>query len=645
MIPRQPRRSKSAPKSQTANKPTHAWGEKRKALKNGSTERPFDDSLFKVSADNIFDEDSKPTRKRIIKKLSFRKKLSFSSKKESKSTSDLLIVDKKKSCQPLSLLLNPPDLVEDWYNVNDSPILAGKRTLSLEQRSSVSKSELSASSPNLRLVKAVELDAVELDTVELDAVELYPVEFELDTVELDTVKSDTVESDTVEFNPVEFNPVELDTVKSNPVRSDPIQMVVVPSNVALAAYPPSPYEFSCSPKSFASYLEEPKSPQFIGHSPSFPSHTLPLSPLTLKPGTKHTQCDASETSEVSGDSVRRQLSFGRTFFHQIKTTSFPGPDSKHTTVLNTSQSNFSFGRTRQVSIGDKGEQRDYKLTQYPGHNKVLMARVPVKGSPQASPTSHYHQGLRKIRNSHSFTAQTSYSADGLDSIDGNRRPKSSSMVCGYVPCIPRHAPSGSGHTPSASGHTPSASGHAPSMFRWPAPTQESPSCYRRHRTSYLNAVVTDPLRGPSHFSSTPMRTLNPSPPSPSFSCIGLGHSPVASSPHDHTGRLGHSPVTSSPHDYTGRLGHSLITSSPHDHTGSDIGSLVSLSAPSDASESFFSLFDTQSEIGFGSRVRGYGNNGRAYQSCRGQRVYRSMLLAKRHVLLSMFYCIVTVVNV
>ncbi len=533
MLPRQPHRSKSAPKSQSSKQPTHAWGEKRKPSKADIKERPLDDSLFKVSTENICEE-SKPSRKKSIK-LSFRKKISSASKKESKSTSDLVTDKKKKTVQPLSLLLNPPDLVEDWYNVNDSPILSSKG-VHFKHCSSVPKIELSVSSPNLQQLTQPEED-----------------------------QPDTVET------------------------------AVVPSIVALAAYPPSPYELSSSPKSFDSYLDEPTSPSIVGRSRSFVTNQgLPPSPLAVMPSTKVKGCEAREESEAV-DNVRRQLSFGQRSCRQIHATSFPGPNSNHS-VLNTSQSNFSFGRTQQ----QYNAEDDHKLTQYPGHKRVLMARVPLKGSPQASPRSSYHRSQR-LRNSHSFTAQTSYSADALDSIDSNHGPKSSSMVCGHTPYVPRHTHTITGYAHSASGPASTLTGPAHSVFRFSSPSS-SPSRYKVHRASYLNAVVNKvPLRRPSHITyltSTPSHALNLNPASPSLSYIGV------------------SPVTPSSYNMS-----------------SDVGSLVSLS-PTDVSE--FSIYDTQSEIGFGGRSRYYSSSGRAYSSCRGQRAYRSMILAKRHVLLSMF---------
>ena len=370
---------------------------------------------------------------------------------------------------------------------------------------------------------------------------------------------------------------------------DPSSSAIVPSNVALAAYPPSPYELTCSPQSFTSYLEEVKSPRIAGRSRSFGYHNAISSPLALTSGTK---CEVSE--ECDTDKLRRppHLSFGRKSGRHSLSESFPPSPtfaSNNHSVLNTSPSNLSFGRTHCNSIGGRCEQ--HTVTQYPGHPKTTIAqRVPVKGSPQASPTSYYVP--RRIKTSHSFNAQTSYSVNALDYIEGNYEPKSRSMVCECAPYVPREEPS---------------------VFKFPVPFQRggserSPLRYKAYRASYLNAIITAPLRRPSHLTSTPTHTYpTHTNVTPTFSYIGRSSTP---------------PSSRSPASQIGS------SQSP----ASQIGSLQSVR--SDASESF-SLFDTQSEICSGGRPRSYGNSGRVFQNCRGQRAYRSMVLTKRRILFSM----------
>lgn len=519
MFPSQPRRTKSAPKSRSSDKPTSAWGENQKISKSYSAEEIVEESAepwYIASTDDSTGQ-SKPCQKKSIK-LSFRKKLSISSKKESKSTSDL-IEKKKKSFRPPSLLLKPPEQVDDWYKVLDSPLLIGKET-------SRSKIELSASSPNLHEM--------------------------------------TIESDSPD----------------PPDLPNPSFSAIMPSNIALAAYPPSPYELSSSPQSFTSYLEEVKSPRIATRSRSFGSHNvIPRSPLALTPVTKFTNFEEEcDTDECRGSP---HLSFGRQSGRHSLSESYPSSNFASTnnhSVLNTSPSNLSFGRTCCNSIVGRYEQ--HAVTHYPGHPKTTVAqRVPVKGSPQASPT--FYHVPRRMKTSHSFNAHTSYSVNALDYIEGH---KSRSMVCECAPYVPREEPS---------------------VFKFPVPVQRggserSPLRYKAYRSSYLNAIITAPLRRLSHLTSTPTHT-HPTHNSvtPTFSRIGRSSTPPSP----------RSPV-------------------------SQIGSLISLSVGSDASEAF-SLVDTQSEICSGGRPRSYGNSGRVFQSCRGQRAYRSMMLTKRRILFSM----------
>ena len=561
MFPSQPHRHKSAPTSHSHRQPTRAWDIIHKHSMAGSKDS-VNSTWYKDVTDD--GQQSKVKRRKSIK-LSFRKKLSITSKKnkmESKSLEEL-IDDKKRPARPLSLLFKPPEMVEDWYKSMDSPLLhvAGREMPQQKPNIPVPRIELSVSSPHLQQVSTE------------------------GGLPGPPTGGGLLSGPPTEGNLQPAPPTEGNLLPGPPTEVGLSPSAVLPSDVALAAYPPSPYELTKSSKSFVSYLEEAKMfTQAIARSKSLGSrHAVPPSPLALIPSPRVTT--SGQTSEADAGSVGfSQLSFGRRSGRQVLTPGSPASCSttpSKRSVQSTNTPNYSFGRscTRSKSAGSRYEM--CTATQYPGHNRPqpVPQRVPVKKSPPAArvatpPSSESH----RMKQSRSFNAQTSYSADALDCLEGECKRKASSMVCGYGPYVPKGGSS---------------------MFRFPfqrGGSERSPFRHKGQRSGHNRSAITAPLRRPSLLTST--------------------------STHNHTFTSSYSGVHRS--------------STPTSPRISQTGSIISLSAYSDLSESVGSLLDTQSEIWSAGRSHSFANRRSTFTRCRGQRPYQSLVISKRQIWMSMW---------
>ena len=519
------------------------------------------------------------------KRFSFRKRhfstgrLLITSKKAankveaSKSTGDLIDTsEKKKKSRPLSLLLKPPEQVEDWYKSVDTPNANTKRKLSNPEIF-----VLSASSPNLHQV----------------------------------------------------------AVNDSPLPG-PSMSNIVPGEVALSAYPPSPYEMDIIKNPFTSYMdqmfnENSKSPlsRKTGRSKSFsrkPSLTLiPPSPLTLSPSARlSTKSGSTRTSiphnfegcDGSRTSGPQTLSFGRNSGRYLVPTSLPSPNKSPPSlgkpVPNRYERNGGRVRCHSTSSSPFSTKTDYPLSP----NKLTPQLVPVQGSIHASSKSATPTQL-----SRSFSSQASYSADALDSWDCEYPPKAQSMVNGgyrrssqqsvfnFPPPFRR---GGSERLSSRSQGQRSFVGNTPTFSH--ARNMTAPS--------YHHPVTSTPTYPHSRHSttSTPTHTRFRRPTTCSLSYIRSSTTPT------HT----HSRYVSSTQS---AVNQSSLAASPRR------GSILSFSAYSDLSASAGSIIDTQSEIwSTGRQCYGSGSNHtQAFAARRGQRAFRSLIFPKRRLMTCMFF--------
>ena len=546
----------------------------------------------------------KPQQKRSFRgsrRFSFRKrhfsssgKLSITSKKAaakkeaSKSTGDLIDTSegKKKKSRPLSLFLKPPEQVDDWYKSLDTPNGNTKQKLSNPQIF-----VLAASSPNIDKV----------------------------------------------------------AVRASPL-PDPPMSNVVPGEVALLAYPPSPYELDMVKNPFTSYLdqvlnENSRSAGYkTGRSQSFsrkPSLALiPPSPLTLSPSTRLFAVSGStptSNSEGCDGGGPQTLSFGRNQGRRyLVPTYLTSPNKSPSSLKKPFPNRYerSGGRARCHSLSSTAPFSTKTNSPLTAH-KLTPQLVPVRGS---IPKSATH--TQRLKPSRSFSSRASYSADALDNLDCEYSPKAQSMVnsgytCEYSPKAQSMVNSGytckrsSQHTiftfpsPFRKGDSERLSSRSQSQrsFGSNTPTfsharnMTAPSHHRRPVTSTPTYPHTRHT-----ITSAPTHTRTRHPTICSLSYIRSSTTPT------HT----HSRYVSSPRAAVNKT--SLAASSSR-------CSILSFSAYSDISTTAGSIVDTQSEIwSTGRQCYGNGrNHARPFVPRRGQRAFRSLVFPRRRLSTCMFY--------